>query len=165
MTELRLWVCDIAVADPPSYRPFLDLVLCRYQQFAIDGEHVSETVALDTMRLGADRTVRVSRGVNGINVRVSGPDNTNQMWVTVQQADPAIGDPELRWSNVGARIQLTRSGTTSASVHMRTFTVPAGTQRRLLVEDLEPVRREVSGALANEFVVAYRETVDLPDTW
>ena len=73
-------------------RPFLDLVVCRYQPLAIDGEHLSETVALDSMRLGADRTVRLTKGANGINVRVSGPDNTNQMWVTVQQADPAITD-------------------------------------------------------------------------
>ena len=164
-TEQRLWVCDIAVSNTPVYRPFLDLVVCRYQPLAIDGEHLSETVALDSMRLGADRTVRLTKGANGINVRVSGPDNTNQMWVTVQQADPAITDPELRWTAVGAPLQLTRTGTPEASVHSRTITVPTSGQRRLLVEDLEPVRREVNGALVTRYDVAYREVVELPATW
>lgn len=163
--ERGLWACDIVLTGAPVYRPFLSLVLCRYQPLAIAGEHASETVAIDAMRLGADRTVRVAKIAAGINVRVTGPDNVNRMRVTVQQADPSITDPELRWTDVGAPTTLNRTGTTAASVHTRTVAVPAGTTRRLLVEDFEPVKREVAGALVDDVVLAYRETVDLPAGW
>lgn len=162
-----LWTSDVVVDHGSGYRPLLGLVLCRYQPLAIDGEHVSELVNVDPLRLGADRRVRVTRGVDGrVTVRVTGPDMVNRMQVTVQVADPAISDPELHWVDAGAPVSLNRSGTTEASVHVRSVTLPSSsTPRRLLVEDREPVRVEQSGVLVTEYVTAYRETVEIPTDW
>jgi hypothetical protein len=90
----------------------------------------------------------------------------NVVTVRLQQADPAISDPDLKWVDVGSPVVLTRRGTTTAAVHTGTISTAAtATTRRLLVEDAEPVQREVGGALVASTDVVYREVVDLPSAW
>jgi hypothetical protein len=162
-----LWTADVSVDARFGYRPFVQLHLCRYQPDSIAGMHVSDTVATETLRLGAQRTVTFTkRAGRRVEVRLTGPDRTNRVTVRLQHADPTIADPDLRWFDVSDPIVLARSGTTAASVHRGTISTPAASvPRRLLVEDAETVQREVDGVLVAGSEIAYREVVDLPTSW
>ena len=162
----RLWTSDLAVAADAGYRPFVRLNVCRYQPLSVEGQHVSGTVELAPLRLGASRRVEVTQQSGGqARVVLSGPDAVNQVSVVVQEADPAIADPDLRWLD-GATTVLTRSGTTAAAVHDGLVDLPAtGNDRRLVIEDAEPVTVESAGTLVDSTVVAYREVVPVPAGW
>jgi hypothetical protein len=61
---------------------------------------------------------------------------------------------------------LARSGTTSAAVHAGLVSIPqTGNERRLVVEDSEPVTVESESELAEGAVVAYREVIPIPPDW
>ena len=62
--DSRRWFADIAV-DTPMYRPFLRLVLARYQADSVAGQQLSPTVMLDPIRLGVNRTVTRARRRSG----------------------------------------------------------------------------------------------------
>ncbi len=162
-----LWTADVQVNATFGYRPFVQLHLCRYQPDSIAGAVVSDTVATETLRLGASRVVTFSkRSGRRVEVKLAGPDRVNVVTVRLQQADPAISDPDLKWVDVGSPLVLTRRGTTGAAVHSGTISTPASTSiRRLLLEDAEPVQREVGGVLVASTDVAYREVVELPASW
>jgi hypothetical protein len=162
-----LWTADVQVNATFGYRPFVQLHLCRYQPDSIAGAAVSDTVATETVRLGASRVVTFTRRTGRrVEVKLTGPDRVNVVTVRLQQADPAISDPDLKWVDVGSPVVLTRRGTTTAAVHTGTISTAAtATTRRLLVEDAEPVQREVGGALVASTDVVYREVVDLPSAW
>lgn len=162
----KLWIADVLVDAPFGYRPFVQLHVCRYQPLALDGQHLSSTVELDPLRLGAPRRVVVSqRSGNQVRVRLTGPDNVNAVAVVLQEADGSIADPDLRWHDVSTTV-LARTGTRSAAVHAGLVSIPqTGNERRLVVEDAEPVTVESEGELADGTVVAYREVIPIPQDW
>ena len=146
--DRRLWTADVPVDATFGYRPFVRLSVCRFQPHALDGQHASGTVALDPLRLGAPRRVEVTQATgNQADVRLTGPDDVNVVSVVLQEADPAIADPDLQWHDVSTTV-LSRSGTTAAAVHEGLVDIPqTGNDRRLVVEDAEPVTVEADGAL------------------
>jgi hypothetical protein len=94
-----------------------------------------------------------------------GSDNVNVVTVTLQEADPLIADADLEWRDIASTVHA-RSGTTVASTHAGIVDVPVtGNERRLLIEDAEPVSIESGGALLDSTIVAYREVVDIPANW
>jgi hypothetical protein len=166
--DRRFWVADVALDATFGYRPFAVLHVCRYQPLALDGQHLSPVVELDPIRLGASRRVTVTRLADGTaRVRLTGNDNVNTVSVTRQEADAAIADPDLKWHDVES-IVLDRQGTTANATHSGVIDLPVtGNERRLLIEDAEPVMVEDpgSGALVPSTVVAYREVIDIPAEW
>jgi hypothetical protein len=85
----------------------------------------------------------------------------------LQEADPDVADKDLRWQDVRTQV-LTRSGTTAAAVHEDVVDISGsgtGAERRLVVEDAEPVTVEVDGERADATVVAYREVIETPPGW
>jgi hypothetical protein len=164
--ERRLWTADVLVDATFGYRPFVRLSVCRFQPHALDGQHASGTVGLEPLRLGAPRRVEVTQANgNQANVRLIGPDDVNVVSVVLQEADPAITDPDLKWQDV-TTTQLARSGTTAAAVHEGLVGIPqTGNERRLVVEDAEPVTVEGDGELVDGTVLAYREVIPVPAHW
>ena len=164
--ERKLWIADVPVDAQFGYRPFVQLHVCRYQPLAVDTQHLSGTVELAPLRLGAPRRVVVTQqGENQVRVRLTGPDNVNAATVVLQEADDSIADPDLRWHDVSTTA-LTRSGTTMAAVHAGLVGIPqTGNERRLVVEDSEPVTVESEGALVDGTAVAYREVIPIPSEW
>lgn len=163
--ERALWMADVLI-DAREYRPLVELHVCRYQPLALDGHHVSATVEVEPLRLGAPRRVVVERSTDGgIDVSLRGPDDDNEVRVIVQEADPAVADPDLRWHDVSTSV-LTRSGTRAAADHSGSVGLPStGAERRVIVEDAERVTIEASGALEDATVVAYREVIAIPADW
>jgi hypothetical protein len=165
-TDRQLWTADVHVDAEIGYRPFVRLHVCRFQPLAVAGQHLSPTVELEPLRLGAERRVEVTQVAEGqASVRLSGPDNVNVVTVVLQQPDPEVSDPDLRWQDVGTTV-LTRSGTTAAAAHEGVVDLSAAAgERRLVVEDAEPVTVEDGGALTDATVVAYREVIEIPAGW
>lgn len=161
-----LWTADVRVDATFGYRPFVHLHVCRYQPHALDGQHLSGTVALAPLRLGAPRRVVVTRQEDGqVQVRLTGPDAVDVVTVVVQEADGTTADPDLRWRDLTTTV-LTRTGTTARAVHEGLVSLPAtGTERRLVVEDAEPVTVDGGGAPAAATALAYREVVPVPADW
>ena len=61
---------------------------------------------------------------------------------------------------------LTRSGTKQASTHSGVVNVSqSGNERRLVIDDAEPVTVETDGVLAPSTAVAYREVIPIPADW
>jgi hypothetical protein len=96
---------------------------------------------------------------------LAGPDNENVVSVVLQEADSSIADPDLKWHDVSTTV-LDRKGTRAASTHTKLVSVPqTGNERRLVIDDAEPVTVEIDGALESSTVVAYREVVPIPADW
>lgn len=161
--QRRLWTADVRVDATFGYRPFVHLHVCRYQPHALDGQHLSGTVALAPLRLGAPRRVVLTRQEDGqAQVRLTGPDAVNVVTVVVQKADGTTADPDLRWRDLTTTV-LTRAGTTALAVHEGLVSLPAtGTERRLAVEDAEPVTVDGGGAPVAASALAYREVAPVP---
>jgi hypothetical protein len=124
-------------------------------------------VPTQTQRLGPPRVVTVTRRPNhNVEVKLTGPDNVNVVTVQMQDVDPTIGDLDLRWRDVGAPVVLTRTGTTTAAQHTGIVPIPVtGNERRLIIEDAEPLTHEAGGVLVAGSEIAYREVVTLPANW
>ena len=151
--ESKRWFTDIAVATS-MYRPFLRLVVARYQVDSIAGQELSSPVTLDPVRLGVSRTisVRPAAATDSYDVTVSGPDHggmaaddgtadllANEVAVTHQQIDATIADADLRWRIDVSTVTLQRLTSGAAGTWTGTIGVPAdGTPRRLLIEEREP---------------------------
>jgi hypothetical protein len=165
-TERKIWTADVLVDADFGYRPFVQLHVCRYQPLALDGQHLSAPVQLDSMRLGAVRHVTVTNEDNDlVGVQVTGPDNENVVTVVLQEADDTIADPDLKWHDVTTTV-LDRSGTTQASTHSKDVSVPqTGNERRLVIDDAEPVTIDVDGTPTSSTAVAYREVIPIPADW
>jgi hypothetical protein len=109
-------------------------------------------------------TVTNEEGDN-VRVQLSGPDNVNVVTVVLQEADASIADPDLKWHDVSTTV-LTRKGNRSASTHSGLVSVPqTGSDRRLAIDDAEPVTIETDGALSAGTVIAYRDVVPIPSDW
>ena len=170
------WFADIAV-DTGVYRPFLQLVIARFQTDSIDGKRLGPTVTLDPARLGVSRHVVVTPDGDRVEVRVSGvehagiptgiggdgaTDAPNEVTVTVQEADLSIADPDLRWLSDTQTVTLDRSTGPEGTVWSGLVELPpSGLPRRLVIEELEPAPfGGEAPALAGS--VVYTEVVELP---
>ncbi len=163
--ERKVWTADVLIDANFGYRPWVQLSLCRLQPLAVDLAHVSDPVQCEPVRLGASRTLTVVKGATGqATVTMTGRDANNTVKVTTQIADPTISDPDLKWINV-ATVALVRSGTTAAASFTGTITLPAAVERRIIVEDSEPVKIESAGVLVSSRSVAYRDVVTIPVGW
>jgi hypothetical protein len=163
----RLWMADVLVDATFGYRPFVFLHICRHQPLALAGLHVSGTVEVNPVRLGAWRQVTVtSTTLGSVEVTLSGPDDDNVVSVIVQEADSTIADPDLRWHDATGPVVLARTGTTAAATHRGVVALPAsGAERRLVIEDAERTTVGAGGTRADATVVAYREVVAVPAGW
>ncbi|HEX4983468.1 MAG TPA: hypothetical protein VFV63_17310, partial [Ilumatobacteraceae bacterium] len=170
-----LWAADVVIGADLGERPFVQLALARYQPIAVEGLALSGEVQPDPVRLGPRRRVRAESSATAGRVLCSvdfAPEE-HVVQVLVQQADPDIVDPDLRWSDV--------VGDTGAVVTTLTAQPAGGTPRhigqvelpsvdgdlRLVFEDLEPVTRTdpATGAAIADHEVAYRETIEIPADW
>ena len=147
------WYTDIAVTTS-MYRPFLRLVVARYQVDSIAGEALSRTVTLDPVRLGVSRTtlVRAGQATDTFDVTVTGPDHggmsaddgsadllTNEVVVTHQRVDSAIADKDLRWQVDVSAVRLQRVANGATTTWSGTIDAPDdGTPRRLVIAEHEP---------------------------
>jgi hypothetical protein len=170
-----LWFTDVVIGADLGERPFVQLALARYQPIAVAGLALSPEVRPDPVRLGPRRRVRAQQSATPGSVlcRVDFAPEEHVVQVLVQQADPDIADPDLRWSDV--------VGDTGTLVTTLTARLSGGTPRhsgqvdlpsvdndlRLVFEDLEPVTRtdpDTGDAIADHEVV-YRETIEIPADW
>jgi hypothetical protein len=172
--ERGLWAADIVIDAELGDRPFVRLALGRYQPVAVEGLALSPEVQPDPVRLGprrqslADRTA--TAGTVLCTMKFTPPEHVVQ--VRVQQADPNISDPDLRWSDVegsgGSVVVTLTPDLADASVHAARVELPTiEGEVRLVYEDLQPVTRTDSvtgGAFADREVV-YRETIEVPAEW
>ena len=164
------WFADIVV-NTNAYRPFLQLVVARYQADSIPGKQLGPKVMLEPLRLGVSRSVTVTPNGDGYDVVVSGiehagmpagEDAQNEVTVTLQQADPGIDDADLRWLTDLKVVALQRTaepgGTTwSGHLAVEQSSIP----QRLVIEESEPA---LFGGQNPDLVgvVVYSEVVELP---
>ncbi len=161
-----LWFTDIELSGDIGYRPFVALALARYQPESIAGAHLSSIVRPDPVRLGPTRLVIVDRQDDGAAVTVIGGDAGNVMTVTVQQANPDIADPDLRWEDLLAPVELTRQPLATGAQWEGTMVLPVGDgELRLLIADGEPATRQVDGTAEAVHNTVYVETVAIPTRW
>jgi hypothetical protein len=172
--DQQRWACDIELRGDLGYRPWLRLVLARWQSDAVDGQRRSPLVYCDPLRLGHEREVTVRRLGRGWSVRVAGPDHGgmpsggrtwhNQVKVQGQVADPAVADPDLRWVDAEQPVTLTRSrpGIWTGLVTPR-GDLTSGRPARLVITETEPVAAHGGSGL--ERTVVYVETVEVPGDW
>lgn len=132
------WFADIELASDFGYRPFLRLVVARFQPDSVAGAELSSFVTLDPVRLGVVRKTAVAASGDSISVEVVGADELgNQVQVRLQVADPTIKDLDLRWQPVADPVRLVRSD----SLWSGTLARPAGSDPvRVVIEELEPGR-------------------------
>ncbi len=170
------WFADIGVATF-MYRPFLRLVVARYQADSVVGEDLSAVVVLEPVRLGVTRTVTVREAVGWRCLRrhVTGPDHggmtaddgtatvlTNKIVVTNQRADPSIADSDLRWQVDVSSVPLQHSAHGPVGTWTGTIAAPAdGSPRRLVVTEHEPALTGSAVALVGTEAV-HVEVVELP---
>jgi hypothetical protein len=159
-----VWISDVFVDATFSYRPFVQLVVARYQGVAVEGAHMSTVVSCVPARIGARRQVSVvTSGSRLVNLTVSGPDSgANTMTVQLQQDNNSTADPLTKWVDVGAPITLTRTGTSAAATFTALNVPTTGTgDRRLIIEESEPIDVQSGVTLAAGSMVVFREIVDL----
>jgi hypothetical protein len=174
-----LWAADVVIGADLGERPFVQLALARYQPIALEGLALSSEVQPDPVRLGPRRRVRAQQSATAGSVlcsvlcSVDFAPEADVVQVLVQQADPDIVDPDLRWSDV--------VGDTGTLVTTLTAQPAGGTPRhsgqvelpsidgdlRLVFEDLEPVTRtdSATGDPIADHEVVYRETIEIPADW
>jgi hypothetical protein len=102
--DRRLWYCDIELAVPASYAPFIRLALARYQPHSIAGTELSQVVLTDYAQLSPDRSAALS--LDPANPK------TGRLWVgglapigptrslitvTVERKDASM-DSDLGWN-------------------------------------------------------------------
>ena len=58
--QRKLWYCDIVFDNPSVYRPFVRLVLVRYQPHSLPGTELSKVVLADFAQLAPDRSAALS---------------------------------------------------------------------------------------------------------
>ncbi len=172
--ERGLWAADIAIDADLGDRPFVRLALGRYQPVAVEGLALSPEVQPDPVRLGprrqslADRTA--TAGTVLCTMKFTPTEHVVQ--VRVQQADPNIADPDLRWSDVegsgGPLVVTLTPDVADASVHAGPVELPnIEGEVRLVYEDLLPVTRtdSMTGEAVADLEVVYRETITVPAEW
>jgi hypothetical protein len=175
-TRSQRWFADIAL-DTPTYRPFLRLVVARYQADSLPGLELSSAVTLEPIRLGVSRGLSVRPAPDvpaAFDVTVSGPDHggfaddgtggllDNELVVIHQQADEDITDSDLRWQIEAGRVTLQRNTTGELTTwSARIDALANGAPRRLVIEEREPAL--VGGAVpVVTGDVVYTDAVPLP---
>ncbi|GJL53451.1 MAG: hypothetical protein NPIRA02_05830 [Nitrospirales bacterium] len=145
----KRWFADIAVATE-LYRPFVQLVVARYQPDSITGKHLSPSVTLEPFRLGVSRQVELQQNNDGFNITVTGrehagipvlekPQGQNEVAVTVQEADPDLADQDLRWITAINTATLARVAGPDGSSWSGQLSINNSTRpQRLLIEESEP---------------------------
>lgn len=177
------WVVDVEV-HAPGYRPTVRLAIARWQPDSVAGAELSAISLLDPVRLGVTRTMAVRPAVGATaaapvaQVVVTGEDHAgrlaadgvtlrfNVVRVTVQEADPAIDDPDLRWRSTASVVELARTAGTDDTTWLGEVVLPPALgPLRLLVEELEPVVRTdpASSAGVDDLEVIAVETIALPE--
>jgi hypothetical protein len=72
--ERKLWFADVAFDQGPSFWPFVQLALARFQPESVDGKHLSPIVTCDFMQVTPDRIATLSRPDDRhVRVIVTGP--------------------------------------------------------------------------------------------
>ena len=165
-----LWFTDVVIGADLGERPFVQLALARYQPIAVAGLALSPEVQPDPVRLGPRRRVRAQQSATPGSVlcRVDFAPAEHVVQVLVQQADPDIADPDLRWSDTDTVATLTPQLSGGTPRHSGQVDLPSvDNDLRLVFEDLEPVTRtdpDTGDAIADHEVV-YRETIEIPADW
>ncbi|MFT4165941.1 MAG: hypothetical protein QM650_11940 [Microlunatus sp.] len=157
------WYADVELADAFGYRPFLQLTVARYQPDSLAGATRSAAVTLDAVRLGLVRQTTVTVAGTAVEVTVTGSDGFgNLVRASVQQSDPKVADPDLRWIVVGDPTDLTATSNGLVTTWSGTIEAPSGTEPlRVLVEELEPGRRDEGGSTVDVRTTVFVETVDI----
>jgi hypothetical protein len=167
------WFADIAV-ETNAYRPFLQLMIARYQADSIDGKQLGPAVRLEPVRLGVSRAVKVIPQDDGYEVVVSGIEHDgipagkggsaqNEVTVTLQQADPDIADADLRWLTDLKVVVLQRTaGPNETTWSGHVAVEESDTPQRFVIEESEPA---LFGGKNPDLVgnVIYTEVVELMD--
>ena len=158
------WYADVELAAGFGYRPFLQLVVARYQPDSIGGATLSSFVTLEPVRLGVVRSTQIVRRGSLVDAIVKGTrDLDNQIDIRLEQADPSVPDPDLTWQPVGdpVRLAVVRAG--EETVWSGGIEVgPAKGRLRVVVEEVEPGRRTEDKRVVNVETVVFVETVELP---
>jgi hypothetical protein len=170
----KLWYADIALNISPSYFPFVQLALVRYQPSSLTGIEVSRVVVADMIQVAPDRTLQLTYPSSTVvSVTVSGPgffdsDGTapSTMTVYVQEATVKTSDPDLTWATVpgqlaGAVLKVT-SETDAAFTWQGDVKLPAprGSRKlRLLVSESENYPSVRTGTLTGR--VSYLDAVEI----
>ncbi len=183
--DLGHWYCDVAI-DVDGHRPFVTLVVARYQPDSIPGRHLGRAVTLDPIQLGPDRTVEAVRSDDHYRVLVTGATHegvalddralvkvpgadpepelgANEFVVRVQQADPSIIDLDLRWSDDVNQVALVPTAGNGHTGWGGDVPIPAGgLPHRLVIEERRPA---LIGAELAEVttVVVHDEIIDFSD--
>lgn len=190
------WACDVRLDDAPAnvvgYRPFLRLVVTRFQAESLVGRWTSPKRELEPVKLGVKREIVARRRSSAqpllVEVTVTGAghdgivdvnDDTvtafNEIEVSIQESDPDVDDPDLRWATVaGTTVVLERTvlDTVDRAVEWTTPTgeeldfgpfVGSTDEYRILVEEYEPVlRRDDDDVTTLGRVAVMTEVVPLP---
>lgn len=168
-TARNLWFADIAISADLGYRPFVKLALVRFQPESVDGSFVSEPVITEPIRLGATRSVYLIRTGTDVDVSVVGYELRNEMTAQFQYADPDISDADLRWTDIGAPITLTKNlpGAVSNQVEWTaTMALPVDARPiRLVIEDAERLTQQTAGGGQLVDSIAYVEALPVPTGW
>ena len=161
-----LWYCDVVINAGSTYQPFVRLALARYQPASIPDAHLSPVVLADYVQLAPSRAATVVRSTTTtVQVTVAGPVATSTeaasgaaarpCRVTVEQRQPAIGDPDLGWKAVGTPVALSGSVSGGVATWSGPVTVPAAAGQgnlRLVIEQFEVLGLEQKSNAANPFL-------------
>ncbi len=158
------WYADVELGPEFGYRPFLRLVVARFQPDSVLGATLSSTVTLEPVRLGVVRSTKIVRRGDFVTVIINGTkDLDNQADVRLEQADPLTPDPDLTWQPVGDPVRLTVSGSGDDTVWSGSIDVGVGKGRlRVVVEESEPGLRTEGRQAVDVETVVFVETVELP---
>jgi hypothetical protein len=140
------WYADIEAPGvaAASYRPFLRLVVARYQANSLDGLRLSTPVAVEPVQLLPDRTLTLRREAGTVIAQLDGigpaGGTPNRVEVVIERADApgarfsrlAGADEVPGWSAVARG-----SGTLGAPIAVA---LPAGgAAQRVVVREVEPL--------------------------
>jgi hypothetical protein len=127
----KLWYADVVVFAGASYWPFIRLALVRYQPNSLPGFEVSPVTQADFAQLAPDRAATLTFPTpTSVHVVVSGVSFSGNasgtpplMTAWVEQAQPGVTDPELKWVLAGAPT-VTLAGTTVSGTTTWKGTLP-----------------------------------------
>jgi len=170
----QLWYADIALNISPSYFPFVQLALVRYQPSSLAGISVSRVVVADMIQVAPDRTLQLTYpSPSVVKVAVSGPGyfyangtSPSAMTAYVQEATVETSDPDLTWATVPSQLAgtaLTMTSQTTAAISWEgEVNLPAarGSRKfRILVAESEQYPSVRAGTLTGR--VSYLDAIQI----
>ncbi|MFF3742417.1 hypothetical protein [Streptomyces sp. NPDC002566] len=151
-----LWYADVELvapngAPPAAWLPFVRLALVRYQPNSLDGYSVSKVVHAPMAQLSPERKATLVRGSGTATISVTGPAYTGNSWLAttrpsmravVEQANPAVPDPHLRWEEItGSAVALSATGSSAQTTWTGTVATTGGpygnAPRRVCITETE----------------------------